>query len=227
MIDVFTFKRIFPDCPFKSNQRQAKIVFAVRCTPRRIFFFKLCIQFFTCLNKYSIYLTTRFVYHLVAFIMACVLHGLRRLGLCRLGLRLGRLCLWPLDLDVWPEDLWCSDHLPLLLATRWVCNVQLSFGVAVLGRLSGRGVSVFHGLEAAIGGQLMSSEIVLVSFWYARSDGWTGSFPHRARASSPEIDSVEGHTPRSFLKIWIYHRNRKRIREYFGLFVRGPDGFES
>ena len=182
-------------------------------------------SFLTCLNKYSIYLTTRFVYHLVAFIMACVLHGLRRLGLCRLGLRLGRLCLWPLDLDVWPEDLWCSDHLPLLLATRWVCNVQLSLGVAELGRLSGRGVSVFHGLEAAIGGQLMSSEIVLVSFWYARSDGWTGSFPHRARASSPEIDSVEGHTPRSFLKIWIYHRNRKRIREYFGLFVRGPDGF--
>ena len=34
-------------------------------------------------------------------------------------------------------------------------------------------------------------------------------------------------TPQSFLKIWISRRNRNRIRKYFSLFIRGPDGFES
>ena len=32
MIDVFTLKRISPDCPFKSNQRRVKIVILIpRC----------------------------------------------------------------------------------------------------------------------------------------------------------------------------------------------------
>ena len=42
-----------------------------------------------------------------------------------------------------------------------------------------------------------------------------------------ELDSSEGSSPWSFLKIRISCRNRYRIRRYFTLFIRGPDGFES
>ena len=45
---------------------------------------------------------------------------------------------------------------------------------------------------------------------------------------SVQFDSaVGGCTPRSFLKIWISQRNRNQIQQYFTLFIRGLDGFES
>ena len=59
-----------------------------------------------------------------------------------------RLC--PLVLAVRSAGVWCSDHLPLLLATCWVWEVQLSLGAAALWRLSARGIAEFVVLGAAI-----------------------------------------------------------------------------
>ena len=50
-----------------------------------------------------------------------------------------RLC--PLALAVRSAGIWCSDHLPLLLATCWVREVQFSLGAMALERLSARGVA--------------------------------------------------------------------------------------
>ena len=84
---------------------------------------------------------------------------------------------WPLALVAWPAGLWCSDHIPLLLATCCVCAVQLSLGAAALEWLSEGGASDGVGLEAAIGGQLMSSEIALAIFWKRGLRGGPGPFP--------------------------------------------------
>ena len=44
---------------------------------------------------------------------------------------------------------------------------------------------------------------------------------------TPRSLTAVWYTPRRFLKIWISLRNRKKIRKWFSLFVRGPDGFKS
>ena len=67
---------------------------------------------------------------------------------------------WPLVLRPYP-----SPAGYLLCNVYCVCAVQLSLGAAALEWLSEGGASDGVGLEAAIGGQLMSSEIALAIFW--------------------------------------------------------------
>ena len=49
----------------------------------------------------------------------------------------------------------------------------------------------------------------------------------RRMMHTAELDSTVWCKPRSFLKIQISRQNQHRLRKYFTLFIRGPDGFET
>ena len=78
-------------------------------------------------------------------------------------------------------------------------------------------------------------KITIVKFWIKTdtcqatdSAVWCTPWSLTPRSDAHcESDSTVWCTPWSFLKIWISRRNWNRIRKYFSLFIRGPDGFKS
>ena len=189
MIEVFTPKRIFPDCPFKSNQRPVK--FLIQTLP------------------------------------------------CAVWLR-GMMHITELDSTL-GCTLWYDAHRGVFweIWVNWLCGVKNTGSDSVV-EFTPRSIFrnfVFmtllcdapcgvwpHGMMHTVesGSAVLCTPRSLTPWYDAHCGVWLCSLMH-----TTESDSVVWCTPWIFLKIRISRQNWNRIRKYFPLFIKGPDGFES
>ena len=108
----------------------------------------------------------------------------------------------------------------------WHCGVQFDSTVWCTPRSLTLRLEAHH--RAWLRGWKHTAELDSAVGCTPQSCFWESWYPWLCgMIQTAELDSALGCTPRSFSKIRISWRNRNRIRKYFSLFFRGPDGFES